>query len=50
MGLWNYFIPELALEVGWLLATVMLLVQSGTVGQVARTRIRRLGLGLAIVG
>ena len=46
LGLWNHPLPELALEIGWLLATVTLLVRSGTVDQPTQTRIWRLAAGL----
>ena len=48
MGLWNHPVPELALEMSWLLATVALLARSATLDQAARTRIWRLAIGLVI--
>ena len=49
MGLWDHPIPELALEVVWLLATVALLVRSGTVDAATQARIWRLAIGLVVV-
>ena len=46
LGLWNHPMPELALEIGWLLATVALLVRSDAVDAATRTRIWRLAAGL----
>ena len=46
LGLWNYPVPELALEIAWLLATVLVLVRSRAVDDTTRTRIWRLALAL----
>jgi hypothetical protein len=49
LGLWNYPMPELALEIGWLLATVALLVRSDAVDAASRTRIWRFAAGLVVL-
>lgn len=46
LGLWNYPMPELALEIAWLLATAALLVRSDALDEPTRTRVWRLALGL----
>ena len=46
LGLWNYPMPELALEIAWLLATVLVLVRSRAVDEPTRARIWRLALAL----
>ena len=48
LGLWNHPMPELALELGWLLATITLLVRSGTLDQPTQARIWRLAIGLVV--
>jgi hypothetical protein len=45
-GLWNYPTPALALEIAWLLTTVLVLVRSRAVGEPAHARIWRLALTL----
>lgn len=49
LGLWNYPMPELALEVAWLLATVALLVRSGTVDAGTQRRLWRFAAGLVVL-
>jgi hypothetical protein len=49
MGLWNHPMPELALELAWLIASVVVLVQSGTLDRRTRTRVWRLASGLVVV-
>jgi len=49
LGLWNYPMPELALEIAWLLATVLVLVRSRAVDDTTRTRIWRLALALVVL-
>ncbi len=49
LGLWNYPMPELALEIAWLLATVALLVRSDALEEPTRTRVWRLALGLVVL-
>ena len=46
LGLWNYPTPELALEIAWLLTTVLVLVRSHSVDAPTRTRLWRLALTL----
>jgi len=46
LGLWNYPLSELALEIAWLLATVLILVRSRALDATTRTRIWRLALAL----
>ena len=41
--------PELALEIGWLLATVALLARSDAVDAATRTRIWRFAAGLVVL-
>jgi hypothetical protein len=49
LGLWNYPLPELALEVAWLLATAALLARSNAVDPPTRTRLWRFVLGLVVL-
>ena len=49
LGLWNYPMPELALEIGWLLATAALLVRSAAVDAATRQRIWRFAAGLVVL-
>jgi hypothetical protein len=46
LGLWNYPTPELALEIAWLLTTVLVLVRSHSVDAPTRTRLWSLALTL----
>jgi hypothetical protein len=46
LGLWNHPLPELALEVAWVLTTATVLVRSAAVDDTTRTRVWRLALGL----
>jgi len=46
LGLWNHPMPALALEIAWLLATVLVLVRSRAVDEATRARIWRLALAL----
>jgi hypothetical protein len=49
LGLWNYPTPELALEIAWLLTTVLVLVRSQSVDDPTRARIWRLALTLVAI-
>lgn len=49
LGLWDYPLPELALEIAWLLATVTWLVRARTLDPASETRIWRLALGLVVL-
>jgi hypothetical protein len=49
LGLWNYPTPELALEIAWLLTTVLVLVRSQSVDDPTRARIWRLALTLVLL-
>jgi hypothetical protein len=45
-GLWDHPLAALALEVGWLLATVAFVTRAGALDAATRTRVRRLAAGL----
>ena len=49
LGLWNYPIAELTLEIAWLLTTVAILTRSDAVDAPTRTRIWRFAAGLVVV-
>ncbi|MGH7900074.1 MAG: hypothetical protein ACREQQ_19120 [Candidatus Binatia bacterium] len=48
-GLWNYPLLELAIEIGWLLATVVFVTRAGLLDEATRARVWKLAIGLAVL-
>ena len=49
LGLWNYPMPEIALEIAWILATAAVLTRSEAVDQATRARLWRFAIGLVVL-